>query len=125
MSSPPFRPLTRDEDEQAVHDINAAKPDIVWVALGGPKQDLWMMEHKARINAAVLHGVGAAFDFLAGRVRQAPRWMMSAGFEWLFRLSAEPKRLWRRYTVKNAKFLYFLVAHELKPTSRTSAHPSL
>ncbi len=111
--SPPFRDLTKAEDDEVVRMINTAGPDILWVALGGAKQDLWMVRHRERLNASVIHGVGAAFDFLAGRVPQAPRWMMKAGLEWFFRLLAEPRRLWRRYTLKNAKFLYFVLTREL------------
>jgi len=122
--SPPYRSLTEEEDEVIINAINAERPDIVWVALGGPKQDLWMADHRHRINASVMHGVGAAFDFLAGRIPQAPRWMMSAGLEWLFRLLAEPLRLWQRYTVKNAKFLYFVLTREFLPLRRGRANPS-
>lgn len=122
--APPFRSFTEEEDEAIINAINAEKPDIIWVALGGPKQDLWMTDHRHRINASVMHGVGAAFDFLAGRVPQAPRWMMSAGLEWLFRLLAEPQRLWQRYTVKNAKFLYFVLTRQLLPLRRGRPSPS-
>ncbi len=107
--SPPFRPLTKEEDDKICETINASRADIVWVGLGAPKQDIWMYEHREKLDASVLHGVGAAFDFLTGRVRQAPRWMMNAGLEWLFRLFQEPKRLWRRYTVTNIKFIYYLL----------------
>jgi len=107
--SPPFRELTEEEDNKLCEMINATRPDIVWVGLGSPKQDIWMFRHREKIDAALLHGVGAAFDFLTGRVRQAPRWMMNAGLEWLFRLFQEPKRLWRRYTVTNMKFIYYLL----------------
>src|SRR5713226_1347696 len=94
--APPFRPLTTEEDEEAVRRINAASPDVVFVGLGCPKQERWMAEHRARLRAPVLLGVGAAFDFHTGRVPQAPRWMMGSGLEWLFRLWQEPRRLWRR-----------------------------
>lgn len=107
--SPPFRTLTPEEDEAVCRMINATQPDIVWVGLGAPNQDIWMYEHRDKLNASVLHGVGAAFDFLTGRVRQAPRWMMEAGLEWLFRLFQEPTRLWKRYTVTNVKFFYYLL----------------
>jgi N-acetylglucosaminyldiphosphoundecaprenol N-acetyl-beta-D-mannosaminyltransferase len=111
--SPPFRELTPEEDSTVCKIINAARPDIVWVGLGSPKQDLWMHDHRTRVDAAVLHGVGAAFDFLSGRVKQAPRWMMRMGLEWLYRLSAEPGRLWRRYTFTNLKFIFYVVRHSL------------
>jgi N-acetylglucosaminyldiphosphoundecaprenol N-acetyl-beta-D-mannosaminyltransferase len=95
--TPPFRELTREEDEAVVECINAARPDIVWVGLSTPKQEFWMARHLERIEAPVMIGVGAAFDFLAGTKRQAPRWMQRNGLEWLFRLATEPRRLWRRY----------------------------
>ncbi len=103
--SPPFRPLTAEEDEQVVRMINDAAPDIVWVGLSTPKQERWMAEHVGRLTAPVLIGVGAAFDFLSGRKRQAPRWMQHAGLEWLFRLLSEPRRLWRRYLINNPIFI--------------------
>jgi len=102
--APPFRPLTAEEDDEAVRRINAATPDLVFVGLGCPKQELWMAAHRERLHAPVLLGVGAAFDFHTGRVRQAPRWIMRSGLEWLFRLSQEPRRLWRRYLVYDARF---------------------
>jgi len=107
--APPFRPLTLEEDEEAVRRINAAAPDIVFLGLGCPKQEQWMSAHRERLRAAALLGVGAAFDFHTGRVRQAPRWMMRAGLEWLFRLGQEPHRLWRRYLVLNPLFVFHLV----------------
>ena len=110
--SPPFRELTREEDEDICLRINATMPDLVFVGLGGPKQDLWMHEHRSRIHASVIHGVGAAFDFISGRLPQAPRWMMNAGLEWLFRLALEPRRLWKRYTLSNAKFLFYALRYE-------------
>jgi N-acetylglucosaminyldiphosphoundecaprenol N-acetyl-beta-D-mannosaminyltransferase len=79
------------------------------VGLSTPQQEQWMASHRARLHAPVLIGVGAAFDFLSGRLRQAPRWMMNAGLEWLFRLMMEPRRLWKRYTINNVLFLYYLL----------------
>jgi N-acetylglucosaminyldiphosphoundecaprenol N-acetyl-beta-D-mannosaminyltransferase len=111
--SPPFRALTPEEDQEFCAKINSAQPDILWVALGGPKQDTWMFEHRDRLKVPVMHGVGAAFDFLTGRIPQAPRWMMNAGLEWLFRLIMEPRRLWKRYTITNLKFLYYVVTREI------------
>ena len=95
--TPPFRPLTPEEDDAAVARINAAAPDIVWVGLSTPKQEYWMASHVGRLNAPVLVGVGAAFDFLAGTKSQAPTWMQRSGLEWAYRLAREPRRLWRRY----------------------------
>jgi N-acetylglucosaminyldiphosphoundecaprenol N-acetyl-beta-D-mannosaminyltransferase len=103
--SPPFRELTAEEEDAVVEMINLAAPDVVWVGLGSPKQDFWMARHRERLNAPVLVGVGAAFDFLTGRVPQAPRWMQRSGLEWLFRLAIEPRRLWRRYLINNPLFI--------------------
>ena len=95
--APPFRPLTPMEDEAIVAAINDAGPDIVWIGLSTPKQERWMADHLGRIEAPVMIGVGAAFDFLSASKAQAPRWMQRSGLEWLFRLGTEPGRLWRRY----------------------------
>ena len=128
--SPPFRTLTETEDREICEMINAANPDILWVALGTPKQDIWMYEHREKLNVSVMHGVGAAFDFLSGEIRQAPRWMMHSGFEWLYRLMIEPRRLWKRYTINNALFLYYLLLEFLglgryrrpnRPTTKPSS----
>jgi N-acetylglucosaminyldiphosphoundecaprenol N-acetyl-beta-D-mannosaminyltransferase len=97
MLCPPFRPLTPEEDRAHVDAVNAARPDIVWVGLSTPKQERWMADHLGRIEAPVMIGVGAAFDFIAGTKRQAPSWLQRNGLEWLFRLCTEPRRLWRRY----------------------------
>lgn len=106
--SPPFRQISRDEDNEIIDKINGSNSDIVWVGLGSPKQDLWMREHRDKINTPVLIGVGAAFDFLAGVKPQAPVWIRNIGFEWLFRLVTEPKRLWHRYLIKYPLFIYYL-----------------
>jgi N-acetylglucosaminyldiphosphoundecaprenol N-acetyl-beta-D-mannosaminyltransferase len=95
---PPFQELTPEEDQSVVDTINAARPDIVWVGLGAPMQELWMANYLGRVSVPVMIGVGAAFDFLAGTKPQAPSWMKRNGLEWLFRLCFEPRRLWRRYT---------------------------
>lgn len=107
--SPPFRLLTPEEDQQTVEEINAAKPDIVWVGLGAPKQERWMSAHIEQLDVPVLIGVGAAFDFHAGAKRQAPYWMQRSGLEWLFRLLTEPRRLWKRYLVDNTLFVALIV----------------
>ncbi|MBI4568309.1 MAG: WecB/TagA/CpsF family glycosyltransferase [Planctomycetes bacterium] len=107
--SPPFRALTPAEDDAVVARINASGADVVWVGLGAPKQEQWMARHQGRVRA-VMVGVGAAFDFHTGRVRQAPRWMMRLGLEWFFRLLMEPRRLWRRYAYHNPRFVARLLA---------------
>jgi exopolysaccharide biosynthesis WecB/TagA/CpsF family protein len=112
--SPPFRPLSADEDAKMVEMINRAAPDILWVGLGAPKQERWMHEHKDRLRVPVLVGVGAAFDLLSGRRKQAPGWMRENGFEWIFRLLQEPRRLWRRYLVYGAQFIAYLALDSLR-----------
>jgi len=103
--TPPFRPLTADELAALQADITAQKPDVIWVGMSTPKQERFMAETWQRLDAGLLIGVGAAFDFHTGRVRQAPRWMQRSGLEWAFRLAMEPRRLWRRYLVFNTLFL--------------------
>jgi N-acetylglucosaminyldiphosphoundecaprenol N-acetyl-beta-D-mannosaminyltransferase len=103
---PPFRALTEEEDKEVVARINAAAPDVVWVGLSTPKQERWMREHRDRLNVPLMLGVGAAFDLNTGRLKQAPKWMRERGLEWLFRLLAEPKRLWRRYLVQGSRFVW-------------------
>jgi N-acetylglucosaminyldiphosphoundecaprenol N-acetyl-beta-D-mannosaminyltransferase len=105
VASPPYRALSAEETKDAIRTINETQADIVFVGLGCPKQDLWMDEHRAALEAPVLIGVGAAFDFLTGAVRQAPGWMQRLGLEWLFRLVHEPRRLWRRYLLLNPWFV--------------------
>jgi len=104
--TPPFRALSPEEDSAVVDRINRTGADIVWVGLGTPKQEQWMYEHVGRIEAPVLIGVGAAFDFHAGVKRQAPLWMQRSGLEWLFRLASEPRRLGPRYLVNNPSFMW-------------------
>ncbi len=103
--SPPFRELTREEEERVAGEIDASGASVVWVGTGQPKQELWMARMRPRLSAPLLVGVGAAFDFHAGLVPQAPRWMQRAGLEWLYRLAREPRRLWRRYARYNPLFI--------------------
>jgi N-acetylglucosaminyldiphosphoundecaprenol N-acetyl-beta-D-mannosaminyltransferase len=93
---PPFRPMSVAEDEAVVAEINAARPDVVWVGIGAPKQEKWMANHVRRIRARAMVGVGAAFDFHSGNVRWAPKWVRNIGCEWAYRLICEPRRMWRR-----------------------------
>ncbi len=106
--SPPYRPLTAAEDAAVVEAINASGAGTVWVSLGCPKQEKWMAEHRGRINAVMI-GVGAAFDYHAGTIQRAPRWMQRNGLEWLHRVCSEPRRLWKRYLVTNTLFIYYAV----------------
>ena len=102
--SPPFRTLTKEEDLQIVDNINKANPDFAWVGLGAPKQENWMYEHKNKVNALMI-GVGAAFDYLAGNIKRAPMWMQKLNLEWLYRLMQDPVRLFSRYLYTNTKFI--------------------
>lgn len=111
--SPPFRPLTAEEDEAVVKRINAVAPDICWVGISTPKQERWIQAHVGELGASTLIGVGAAFDFHAGVKKQAPRWMQRSGTEWLFRLLMEPRRLWRRYLTSNPRFLWLILRQML------------
>jgi N-acetylglucosaminyldiphosphoundecaprenol N-acetyl-beta-D-mannosaminyltransferase len=103
--SPPFRRLTADEQTWVTQDINRSRADVVWVGTGQPKQERWMAEMRDRLDAPILAGVGAAFDFHAGLVPQAPSWMQAGGLEWVYRLAHEPRRLWRRYARYNPLFV--------------------
>ena len=107
MYSPPFRALTEEEDQEAVERINAVKPDFIWVGLGAPKQEIWMAEHENRVHGVML-GVGAGFDFHAGTIKRAPKWMQELCMEWLYRISQDPKRLLWRYLDTNFSFLWYL-----------------
>ena len=113
MYSPPFRPMTEEEDREAVERINAAKPDFIWVGLGAPKQEKWMAEHEGRLCGVML-GVGAGFDFHAGTVKRAPKWMQEICMEWLYRIGQDPKRLLVRYLDTNFSFVFDLMKEGLK-----------
>jgi N-acetylglucosaminyldiphosphoundecaprenol N-acetyl-beta-D-mannosaminyltransferase len=103
--SPPFRPLSREEESELTQKVTTLKPDLFWVGLSTPKQEKFMAQYWQTLDATLFFGVGAAFDFHAGRVRQAPRWMQRSGLEWLFRLACEPRRLWKRYLKNNPLFV--------------------
>lgn len=105
QTAPPFRPLTEEEKRRDLEAIRASGADVVWVGLGMPKQEIWMRSVRDEIPGVALVGVGAAFDFLAGTVDQAPSWMMRAGLEWLYRVWKEPRRLWRRYVWNNPAYV--------------------
>src|SRR5262249_22670341 len=111
--TPPFRTPTEEEDAADTQAIVNSGARIVFVGIGCPKQERWMVQHRDRIPAPIL-SVGAAFDFHSGRVRQAPRWMMNIGLEWLFRLCMEPRRLWKRYILRNPYFVALFVRQLLK-----------
>lgn len=106
--SPPFRPLTEEEDRDIADQINKAQADFVWVGLGAPKQEKWMANHQGKVHGLMV-GVGAAFDFYAGTLKRAPSWMQNKNLEWLFRLLMEPRRLFKRYFITNSKFIWNVV----------------
>ncbi len=120
--SPPHRPLSEEEQDAIATEINQSGAEVVWVGIGVPKQEKWMAQMRPRLHAPVLIGVGAAFDFHAGLVPQAPNWLQEAGLEWAYRLAHEPRRLWRRYMRYNPRFVVAfsrqLVAHRRAPRSR-------
>jgi N-acetylglucosaminyldiphosphoundecaprenol N-acetyl-beta-D-mannosaminyltransferase len=109
---PPFRPLTADEQRDLVSDVNRLEPDLMWIGLSTPKQELFMSEFHTLLRCKVMIGVGAAFDFHTGRLRQAPRWMMRHGLEWFFRLCVEPRRLGPRYLRNNPAFVWHMLLQQ-------------
>ncbi len=106
--SPPFRELSQEENEQVIRDINSAQADFIWIGLGAPKQEIWMAKHKDLINGFMV-GVGAGFDYFAGNIKRAPRWMQKINLEWLYRLFQNPRRLFRRYFYSNPKFIWHAI----------------
>jgi N-acetylglucosaminyldiphosphoundecaprenol N-acetyl-beta-D-mannosaminyltransferase len=116
--SPPFRPLTSEEDEAVCKMISDARPDLVWVGLSTPKQEAWMAAHQRRISAHAVLGVGAAFDFHTGLTKRAPLWMQRSGLEWFYRLVTEPRRLWRRYLRNNPEFMARIVMNRPRLRAR-------
>lgn len=112
--TPPFRSLTQDEEAAFLHDVQRAKPDVIWVGLSTPKQEYFMAEYVDRLNVPLLIGVGAAFDFHTGQIEEAPAWMKRAGLQWLHRLLQDPRRLWKRYLLNNPAFLWRITLQFLK-----------
>ena len=108
MISPPYRQLSHEENDAYLRQINASCPDIIWVGLGAPKQEIWMSENFQKLNRGVMIGIGAGFDYIAGNLRHAPQWMKDYSLEWLFRLLQEPRRLWKRYLVTNTLFVWYV-----------------
>ncbi|HEX8064951.1 MAG TPA: WecB/TagA/CpsF family glycosyltransferase [Thermoleophilaceae bacterium] len=121
--SPPFRPLTEAEEEDVARQINAARPDVLWVGIGVPKQEKWMARMRDRVDVPVMCAVGAAFDFLAGRISQAPPWMQSRGLEWTYRIAQEPRRLLPRYLYYNPRFMAGLLGQLLAERRGRAALP--
>ena len=120
--TPPFRPLEPAEEADLVALVAGLKPDIIWVGLSTPKQERFMAQYGAKLDATLMFGVGAAFDFYTGRVRQAPRWIQRSGLEWFFRLCCEPRRLWRRYLSNNPRFV-FRIFCQFTPCAKTNCYP--
>ncbi len=112
MYSPPFRPLTEEEDTEMIRRINESQPDIVWVGLGAPKQERWMYDHRDKIHAVMI-GVGAGFDYHAEVIKRAPAWMQKCSLEWLYRLMQDPGRLFKRYFVTNIKFIFLIIMESI------------
>lgn len=112
--TPPFRDLSPQEEDEVASRVNQANPDVVWVGLGSLKQEYWMGHFRQRLDAPILIGVGAAFDYITGRIPQAPRWMQNMSLEWLFRLMVEPARLWRRYLLYNPRFVWNVFLQETR-----------
>jgi N-acetylglucosaminyldiphosphoundecaprenol N-acetyl-beta-D-mannosaminyltransferase len=113
MFSPPFRPLTVEEDEDHVRMINNSGADFLWVSLGCPKQEKWLFDHRKRLNVVVGGGAGAVFNFFSGQTFKAPNWVRYMGLEWILRLAIEPKRLFRRYCIKYPVFIFRFIQHSL------------
>jgi N-acetylglucosaminyldiphosphoundecaprenol N-acetyl-beta-D-mannosaminyltransferase len=116
--APPFRPLNREEEDALVDQINMAKPDVLWVGIGVPKQEKWMAHIRERLDVPVMCAVGAAFDFHAGRVSQAPSWMQDRGLEWTYRIAQEPRRLLPRYLYYNPRFMLAFARQLLRERRR-------
>jgi N-acetylglucosaminyldiphosphoundecaprenol N-acetyl-beta-D-mannosaminyltransferase len=112
--TPPFRPLNAEEEGDLVRQMSGCRPDICWVGLSTPKQERFMAAYLSKLPVKIMIGVGAAFDMHSGRTKQAPFWMQRTGLEWFFRLTQEPKRLWRRYMVNNPLFVMRIVAQLTK-----------
>jgi len=106
--SPPFRPMTPGEEQQLASLVQQSAPDVFWVGLSTPKQELWMYQHRSSLKVPVMLGVGAAFDMNSGGLKRAPKWMRDRGLEWLFRLASEPRRLWKRYLITIPKAAWFV-----------------
>jgi N-acetylglucosaminyldiphosphoundecaprenol N-acetyl-beta-D-mannosaminyltransferase len=122
--APPFRSLSDDEATEIVGAINAAEPDVVWVGLGAPRQELWMLRHREHLNAPALIGVGAVFDFASGAKRRAPAWAQRSGLEWLHRLASEPRRLTGRYVTTNSSFVVRAARAQMRVPNPSRARAS-
>lgn len=111
---PPWRPLKPDEEIALAEQLRQCRPDVMWVGLSTPKQERFMAEYLPKLEVTLMVGVGAAFDLLSGRIKQAPRWIQRSGFEWFYRMCREPRRLWRRYCRNNPRFLFAALGQALR-----------
>lgn len=109
-----FRALTEDEDKKLIDELNILKPDVIWVGLGAPRQEIFMFEHKDKIDSSLMVGVGGAFSIYAGMVERAPSWFQDHGLEWFYRFLKEPGRLWKRYLITNSVFLWYLFRENVR-----------
>ena len=119
--SPPFRPPTQEEEAAIVKQVNDSRPDVLWVGIGVPKQEKWMARMRDRLDVPVMCGVGAAFDFHAGRISQAPGWMQERGLEWTYRIAQEPRRLLPRYLYFNPRFMMALGRQLMRERRQTAS----
>jgi len=124
MVSPPFRPMTEEEDQRIIEEMNTLSPDLIWVGLGAPKQEQWMYQKRSQIKRGVMLGVGAAFDFHTQKIKRAPAWMQNAGLEWFHRLLSEPKRLFKRYLVTNTLFMVYLFKYGVSISENSKSENS-
>jgi N-acetylglucosaminyldiphosphoundecaprenol N-acetyl-beta-D-mannosaminyltransferase len=124
MISPPYTTVEKWDHETFIQCINEAKPDFIWIGLGAPKQEHWMYDHYSKIDRGILFGIGAGFDYLAGNTKHAPAWMKNASLEWVYRLTQEPRRLWKRYLITIPQFILFasleLIGIKFKKDNKTS-----
>jgi len=113
--SPPYKPeFAAEDNQQMVEAVNAIKPDVLFIGMTAPKQEKWAVEHFEQLQATHVCSIGAVFDFYAGTVKRAPRWMIAIGMEWFYRLVREPRRMWRRYLIGNAKFIYYVINEKIR-----------
>jgi len=126
MISPPFRPFEEWDNESYIKFINNSKPDFIWIGLGAPRQERWMNQYYKELNRGIMFGIGAGFDYLAGNIKHAPKWMKNASLEWLYRLIQEPQRLWKRYLTTIPQFILFstleLIGIKFKKTNKSSPY---
>jgi len=126
MISPPFRPFEEWDNESYIKFINNSKPDFIWIGLGAPRQERWMNQYYKELNRGIMFGIGAGFDYLAGNIKHAPKWIKNASLEWLYRLIQEPQRLWKRYLTTIPQFILFstleLIGIKFKKTNKSSPY---